>query len=80
MRNDLSGYGWCKWPMIIVRSSLFEHHGDCSPGGAIRIETDELESFHKQLLDRQYKYARLEIQERPWGSRDMLICDPFGNK
>uniref|UniRef100_UPI0037536C81 glyoxalase superfamily protein n=1 Tax=Polaromonas sp. TaxID=1869339 RepID=UPI0037536C81 len=25
---------------------LSEHHGDCSPGAALRIETDELEAFH----------------------------------
>ena len=26
---------------------LSEHHGDCSPGAAIRIETNELEAFEK---------------------------------
>lgn len=44
-----------------------EHHGDCSPGVQVRIETDELESFQKHLLTKQYKYARPGIQEMPWG-------------
>ena len=59
---------------------LSEHHGDCSPGAAMRIETDELETFQQQLIEKQYKYARPGIQETPWGSRDMSINDPFGNR
>lgn len=59
---------------------LSEHHGDGSPGAAIRIETDELETFQKQLLAKNYRYARPGIEEMPWGSRDMSIRDPFGNR
>ena len=58
---------------------LSEHHGDCSPGAALRIEVDELESFQKQLNDKKYVNARPGITEQPWG-RDMSISDPFGNK
>ena len=59
---------------------LSEHHGDCSPGAALRIETNELEAFQKQLLAKQYRYARPGIEETPWGSRDMSVSDPFGNR
>ena len=59
---------------------LSEHHGDCSPGAAMRIETDELETFQRQLVAKSYKHARPEIEEMPWGSRDMSVCDPFGNR
>jgi uncharacterized glyoxalase superfamily protein PhnB len=59
---------------------LSEHHGDCSPGAALRIETSELTSFHQQLLAKQYKYARPSIVETPWGSQDMSVSDPFGNR
>ncbi|WP_411879161.1 glyoxalase superfamily protein [Polaromonas sp. YR568] len=59
---------------------LSGHHGDCSPGAAMRIETDELEAFQRELLARQYKYARPGIEDMPWGSRDMSISDPFGNR
>ncbi len=27
-----------------------------------------------------FKYARPGIQETPWGSREMAIHDPFGNR
>jgi hypothetical protein len=59
---------------------LSEHHGDCSPGAALRIETNELDEFQRELLAKQYKYARPAINEMPWGSRDMSLCDPFGNR
>ena len=59
---------------------LSEHHGDCSPGAAMRIETNELEAFQQELLAKGYKYARPGIVEMPWGSRDMSITDPFGNR
>jgi uncharacterized glyoxalase superfamily protein PhnB len=59
---------------------LSEHHGDCSPGTALRIETNELASFQKQLLAKQYKFAKPKIEETSWDSQDMSISDPFGNR
>ncbi|QKS83081.1 glyoxalase superfamily protein [Pseudomonas bijieensis] len=59
---------------------LSEHHGDCTPGSALRIETDELEAFQQQLQAKQYRYAHPQIQAMPWGSQDMAISDPFGNR
>jgi uncharacterized glyoxalase superfamily protein PhnB len=59
---------------------LSEHHGDCSPGAAMRIETDELDSFHAELMAKPYQYARPGIEDTPWGSRDMSVSDPFGNR
>lgn len=59
---------------------LSEHHGDSCPGAALRIETNELEAFQKTLLAKQYPYARPGIEATPWGSRDMSIRDPFGNR
>ncbi|HET8790960.1 MAG TPA: glyoxalase superfamily protein [Modicisalibacter sp.] len=59
---------------------LSEHHGDCCPGAALRIETDELEAFHRQLNAAVYPYAKPGLEEMPWGSRDMAVADPFGNR
>ena len=59
---------------------LSEHHGDCVPGAAMRIETTELEEYQQQLLAKQYKYARPGITDTSWGSRDMTVNDPFGNR
>ncbi|GAB3479466.1 glyoxalase superfamily protein [Polaromonas eurypsychrophila] len=59
---------------------LSEHHGDGCPGAALRIETDELAAFHRELLAKAYSHARPGLQETPWGSTDMSISDPFGNR
>jgi uncharacterized glyoxalase superfamily protein PhnB len=59
---------------------LSEHHGDCSPGAAMRIKTSELDAFHAELASKRYKYARPGIEEMPWGTRDMSVKDPFGNR
>lgn len=59
---------------------LSEHHGDSTPGSALRIETDELEVFQQQLLAKEYPFARPQIHAMPWGSQDMTVTDPFGNR
>ncbi len=59
---------------------LSEHHGDASPGAAMRIETDALDAFHAELAGKPYKYARPAIKLMPWGTRDMTVTDPFGNR
>jgi uncharacterized glyoxalase superfamily protein PhnB len=59
---------------------LSEHHGDSCPGSAMRIEVGELDAYQKELIEKQYKNSRSRIKEMPWGSRDMSITDPFGNK
>jgi hypothetical protein len=59
---------------------LSGHHGDCSPGAAMRIETAGLEAFQRELAAKQYRYARPTIEATPWGSHDMSVTDPFGNR
>jgi uncharacterized glyoxalase superfamily protein PhnB len=59
---------------------LSEHHGDASTGAAIRIETSDLDAFHTELASKHYKYARPGIEDMPWGTRDMSVKDPFGNR
>lgn len=59
---------------------LSEHHGDCCPGAAMRIETNELEAFQEELASKHYKNARPGIEKMPWGSNDMSVSDPFGNR
>lgn len=59
---------------------LSEHHGDALPGSALRIETTDLGSLHSELLAKRYRYARPGIEDTPWGTREMCITDPFGNR
>lgn len=59
---------------------LSEHHGDSCPGTTLRIITQDLDAYQKTLFAKQYKHSRPSIQHMPWGTRDMAISDPFGNK
>lgn len=59
---------------------LSEHHGDCCPGAAMRIEVGDIDAYHAELAAKQYGYARPAIDATPWGSRDMSVKDPFGNR
>jgi catechol 2,3-dioxygenase-like lactoylglutathione lyase family enzyme len=58
---------------------LSEHHGDASPGSALRIEVDLLDELHAELTAKHYRYSRPGIEQQPWG-RDMSVADPFGNR
>ena len=59
---------------------ITEHHGDCSPGAALRIQVSDIEQYHKLLHGKKYKHARPGLEDTPWGSKDMSIKDPFGNR
>lgn len=57
-----------------------EHHGDATPGAALRIEVEDVDALCKELNDKRYQNARPGVQEQPWGYRDMTVADPFGNR
>src|SRR5215216_2478218 len=56
---------------------LSEHHGDCVPGGAIRIDTDDVDGLSRELLGKEYKDAKTGVADTPWRTREMSINDPF---
>lgn len=60
---------------------LSEHHGDCSPGGAVRIEMADVDAFSTTLRDKRYKYANPGCgQLTPWGTKEVTLSDPFKNR
>ncbi|MFN3987113.1 MAG: glyoxalase superfamily protein [Rhodocyclaceae bacterium] len=59
---------------------LSGHHGDACPGAAVRIETHGIEDLHHELAAKQYKFARPAQEPTPWGSLDLRLTDPFGNR
>lgn len=59
---------------------LSEHYGDCSPGAAIRIQLEGLQAYHQELRAKHYAFARPEMQVMPWGTTEMSLKDPFGNR
>lgn len=59
---------------------LTEHHGDGSPGSALRINMVELEAYRQSLLAKQYKNSKPGCEKTEWGTLEMTITDPFGNR
>lgn len=59
---------------------LSEHHGDASPGGAVRIAVDDIDGYHAEIMGKGYKYMRPGIEEMPWKTREIKVIDPFFNR
>ncbi len=60
---------------------LSEHHGDACPGATLRIELDAVDEFCAELRGKGYNHARPgEPEETPWGTKEITLSDPFGNR
>lgn len=59
---------------------LSEHHGDASPGAALRIGVPDVAAYAASLRDKNYGHARPGVQRQPYGMDDMSVADPFGNR
>lgn len=59
---------------------LSEHHGDCTPGARVRVETEMAEALHRELNAKKYKYNGPGLEKTPWGSLCVEVIDPFGNR
>jgi uncharacterized glyoxalase superfamily protein PhnB len=63
-----------------IEIHLSEHHGDSTPGTRVFIICTEIEKYFAELQRRPYKYYRPGVQQTFYGSKEMMIQDPFGNK
>jgi uncharacterized glyoxalase superfamily protein PhnB len=59
---------------------LTEHRGDCNPGAAVRIETNDVDGYHAELAMKGSAYGLPGVENKPWGTREMTVTDPFDNK
>jgi uncharacterized glyoxalase superfamily protein PhnB len=59
---------------------LSEHHGDGSPNTHVFIWCEGVEEYHKELIDKKYKYNRPGIEETFYGALAFTVNDPFNNK
>jgi len=63
-----------------IELHLSEHHGDSAPGAHIHIDCSGLKEFHKQIIDKKYKYNRPGLEKTFYGSWAVTVNDPFFNK
>lgn len=59
---------------------LSEHHGDGTPGTRVFLECTGLKEYHKQLIDKKYKYNRPGIEKTFYGTWCVEVIDPSSNK
>jgi len=59
---------------------LSEHHGDGTPGTALRIKVEDIAALHRELTARKYRFARPGLEATPWNTREVTVTDPFGNR
>ena len=59
---------------------LSEHHGDGTPGTALRIKVEDIAALHRELTARKYRFARPGLEATPWNTKEVTVTDPFGNR
>ncbi|AQX13043.1 bleomycin resistance protein [Elizabethkingia meningoseptica] len=62
-----------------IKFHLSEHHGDGTPGTHVFIWCDEIESFHKEISVKNYKYNKPGLEKTFYGALVFTVTDPFGN-
>jgi uncharacterized glyoxalase superfamily protein PhnB len=59
---------------------ISEHHGDATPGSALRIEVGDVAALHADLSAKAYRNARPGLEQTPWQTTEFSVQDPFGNR
>src|SRR5215472_7312594 len=59
---------------------LSEHHGDGVPGIHVVVDMVGVDALHEELKAKRYRYMNPSIQDQEWGTRELCVVDPSGNK
>jgi catechol 2,3-dioxygenase-like lactoylglutathione lyase family enzyme len=62
-----------------VQIFLSEHYGDGTPGTHVVVRVTGIEALLEELKAKNYRYFNPAIQNQDWGTRDMVVYDPFAN-
>lgn len=59
---------------------LSEHHGDGTPGTNVFVWCTGIEEFHKEIINKKYKYNKPGLEKTFYGSLAVTVIDPFHNQ
>ena len=59
---------------------LSEHYGDGSPGTSFHVQVEGVRELHAELTAKNYGYYRPGVEETFYGTMQLTLLDPFGNK
>ena len=71
---------YCQISLNHIILHLSEHHGDSSPGCAIRIKLDNIKQFHSNLQAKKYAFSNPALEKSPWNTVELTVIDPFFNR
>jgi uncharacterized glyoxalase superfamily protein PhnB len=58
---------------------LTEHAGDCQVGGAVYFIVPDVDNCYSEFTNRGITTIEAP-QDTPWGTREMVVADPDGNR
>jgi len=59
---------------------LSEHHGDGTPGTNVFVWSNGVEEFHKEIINKKYKYNKPGLEKTFYGAMAVKVIDPFHNQ
>ncbi|MBU7592554.1 glyoxalase superfamily protein [Metabacillus halosaccharovorans] len=71
---------YCQISLDHIILHLSEHHGDSSPGSAIRIKLNNINQFHSILQAKKYAFSNPALEKSPWNTVELTVIDPFFNR
>lgn len=63
---------------LMAHLSEYEASGPPGAGRGMTLSVDDADSWSEALESKGVAFER-EIQSQPWGARDFIVQDPFGN-
>lgn len=63
-----------------VALHLSEHHGDGTPGSVAYVYMKGVKELHRELIDKNYRHNRPDLQQQTWGMLEVMVIDPFNNR
>ena len=67
-------------PSICCVLQLSENFGDGCPGASLRIAWPGVQAYQQGLLAKAYRNARPGLETTPWGTKELRLHDPVGNR
>ena len=67
-------------PNLTCVLQLSEHFGDGCPGAHVRIAWPGVQAYQQAVLAKAYRNARPGLETTPWGTQELRLHDPVGNR
>ena len=48
--------------------------------GTIEHALGDIAGFHRELSEKDYRFAKPGLEVKPWETREISVIDPFGNR